>query len=132
MRVNIDGSPYTLSRPNAFKDTLPYIICGGVFLACLMSATDIFQSVKNYYSSCLMWFFFMICAFLMISKILDIIRNDIKILPKWDKKVWTHEIIWAYVLLFVLAFLVSYLAYVLHISSFISLVLDLIKKAAMG
>lgn len=74
----------------------------------------------------------MVCVFLMISKILDIIRNDIKVLPKWDKKAWTHEIIWAYVLLFVLAFLVSYLAYVLHISSTINFWLGLIKKAAMG
>lgn len=132
MRVNTDGSPYKLSRPNAFKDTLPYIICGGVFLACLMGAADIFQSIKNYYSSCLMWLFFMVCAFLMISKILDTIRNDIKILPKRDKKAWIPEIIEAYVLLFVLAIFISYLAYVLHISSTINLVLGLIKRAAMG
>lgn len=121
-----------MSRPNAFKDTLPYIICGGVFLACLMDAADIFPSIKNCYISCLMWLFFMVCAFLMVSKILDTIRNNIKILPKRDKKAWIPEIIEAYVLLFVLAIFISCPAYVLHISSFINLVFGLIKRAVMG
>lgn len=127
MRVNTDGSPYTLTRPNAFKDTLPYIIGGGIFLILFMLAADFFEFKKIYYSSCLMWFFFIVIAFFIVSKILGIIKDDIKVLPSWNKKVWTPDVALAYFLLFILAIGIAYLASVLNIEGWIDFVIKLIK-----
>lgn len=127
LRRNTDGSPFTKTRPNIFKEVLPEFIIGGVSLLILMIIGDIFTYFNNKRAAFLVWLFFFIVAIIVIYLIQKTIKTNSVILPPKEKKAWKYQILKSNILLIVLIAFLAYIFQILEDKNSVNFMMNLIK-----